>query len=179
MRGTEIGSATCDAQDTGERDGASGIPGGSGPDGVDALSVGEDGASEGGGSPRRAQLLYIIGASRDGPLKIGISEDPYKRRATLQSGHPERLEVYWVYPCPSSAVIEPVIHALMRPFRMEGEWFRVPMETAMAALWAVAHTEPPHRTEDLHEWCRHIGLCPECLTCSCLHLQICSQEPRG
>lgn len=113
----------------------------------------------------RAQYLYIAGASRDGPLKIGIAERPTKRRTELQTGNPHPLSIYWIYPCPMSALIEPLMHRALAKFRLSGEWFDVPVETAIGALWIIVASEAAtdgYSDEITHDWSTHIGLCLEC-----------------
>jgi hypothetical protein len=72
MRGTEIEAASDDAEDTSERQGASGLPSRSGPDGTDAIGVGSDDPPK--IRSRQARWAYIFGSRREGPLKIGQSQ---------------------------------------------------------------------------------------------------------
>jgi hypothetical protein len=107
-----------------------------------------------------AQYLYIMGSDRGGPLKIGIAKDPAARRAELQTGAAYWLELYWVYPCPGGKILEPIMHRLLARYRLSGEWFRVPVETAMGALWIAAQSDGSVPTaEELDQWICHIGAC--------------------
>ncbi len=113
----------------------------------------------------RPQYLYIIGASRSGPLKIGISARRKSRLSALQTGNPDQLYVYWCYPCPSGAKLEPLIHRILRNHRRQGKWFDVSVEVAMAALWIASNDDgTPTSDEMITLWCQHIGLCVECET---------------
>lgn len=109
----------------------------------------------------RKQYLYILGASRDGPVKVGIACDPRARRRELQTGHPEKLEVFWIYPCPVGWHYERIIHRILASKRLSGEWYAVPVEAAMAALWisTVHGDEPDPEHAHLMAWAEHIGLC--------------------
>lgn len=114
---------------------------------------------------RRAQFVYIVGSRREGPLKIGRASAPKSRLSTLQTGNPEPLTVFWCYPCPCGALIEPLIHRILRKHRRQGEWFNVSVEVAMAALWIASNEDDtPTSDETIREWCRHVGLCVECET---------------
>lgn len=115
----------------------------------------------------KPQFLYIVGASRNGPVKIGIAAKPHSRRSELQTGHPHPLEVFWIYPCPHGATVEPLIHRILAKKRCAGEWFDVPVEVAMAALWIASNGDAnPTTDDDLQQWAGHIGLCLNC--CSAL-----------
>lgn len=84
------------------------------------------------------QYLYIMGSSRDGPLKIGIAKDPRLRAKTLQTGAARELHLYWVYPCPRGVIWEEIAHRILRPQRLKGEWFDIPIEQAISVLWAAS-----------------------------------------
>lgn len=104
----------------------------------------------------KPQFVYIIGSSRDGPLKVGIASHPPGRLGELQVGNPNRLRLYWVYACPHGKEYEPLIHRILAPHRMAGEWFAVPIEAAMAALW-IASNGGPATNEELAQWREHVG----------------------
>lgn len=71
------------------------------------------------GGPRSGFVYYVRGAA--GRIKIGFSEAPDQRIASLQTGHPERLEVLLVVPGTSDD--ERVLHAMFSYLRLSGEWF--------------------------------------------------------
>ena len=109
-----------------------------------------------------SQYLYIVGSSREGPLKIGVSCQPRGRLMELQTGHPEELKIFWIYPCPFGRVYEALVHRILAPYRLWGEWFGVPVEWAMGALWIASNDDgSPSPQWQLDEWCDHIGLSRE------------------
>lgn len=109
------------------------------------------------------QQLYIIGASRDGPLKIGISVNPETRRRELQTGHPNRLHIYWRVPNTHAAVVEDIAHRILDRWRLAGEWFDVSIERAMAAVMVADLRDDADTATDqeLLDWSCHTGIC-EC-----------------
>jgi hypothetical protein len=109
--------------------------------------------------PGPGKYLYLVGASRDGPIKVGISQNPLVRLWELQTGSSRPLSIYWVYPCPHGDVWERVIHQILWRRRLVGEWFDVPVEDAMGALWIAAQGDGKMPTEqELRQWRLHIGL---------------------
>jgi T5orf172 domain len=83
--------------------------------------------------------IYVIGeeGQLNGPVKIGYSDNPLKRLATLQVGYPRKL----VFHCLNMAVrsdciksAERAIHDQLYEHRLYGEWFDVSVETAVAAI---------------------------------------------
>ena len=111
--------------------------------------------------PERAQYLYVIGPSRDGPLKIGVAERPERRLIELQVGNPKQLSLYWVYPCPHGLVHEQLMHRLLARHRLSGEWFDLPVEKVIGALWIIVSSEvtmAEYEEEFLRGWAMHIGL---------------------
>jgi hypothetical protein len=132
MRGTEIEAASRDAEDPSERPGASGLPSGSGPDRTDTVGVGTDDPPK--VRTRQARWAYIFGSSREGPLKIGMAKMPRKRLIELQTGHPHKLFCYWMESNPDGEIIERLTHQILEPRNLNGEWFDVPIEVAIAAM---------------------------------------------
>lgn len=108
---------------------------GGGPGVRDGVSEGRE---VGAGDAGVARHVYVLGASRDGPLKIGIATDPSQRLRTLQIGNPATLSLYWVFPyiCPSRHAErwENALHRIFAPWRLQGEWFGVPIEYVVAAI---------------------------------------------
>lgn len=86
------------------------------------------------------QSIYIIGTSRDGPLKIGIAANPWNRLRELQTGSAVPLRLFWSYACWRPADREALIHRILGRYRLTGEWFEVPVEMAMAAIWIAAES---------------------------------------
>ncbi|WP_030674870.1 GIY-YIG nuclease family protein [Streptomyces cellulosae] len=66
--------------------------------------------------------VYLIGPEHGaGPWKVGMSTDVRKRLATLQTGSPEPLRVYWA--TPGGRDLESRLHRVLAPWRKHGEWF--------------------------------------------------------
>jgi hypothetical protein len=107
------------------------------------------------------KLVYVMGSSRDGPLKIGFAKDPETRARDLQTGAPRALHVYWQFPVTEPERWERLIHDALAPSRLKGEWFDIPVERAIAALWAASlayNQENAWPAVDLVlDWLRHLG----------------------
>ena len=81
--------------------------------------------------------VYVICVLREGraegPCKIGVSDNPVSRLASLQSGNPEKLVVYGTVSFPDknqALFVERSFHKMYGEFRMEGEWFGMKPEMA-------------------------------------------------
>lgn len=85
------------------------------------------------GGPRVSSHVYVVG-SDDGPMKIGIAIDPRNRLAELQVGHPFKLKVLRTWKHEAAAHIELEAHKILRGNRLQGEWFSVSPEEAIAAV---------------------------------------------
>lgn len=62
-----------------------------------------------------------------GSVKIGVSDDPDERCATLQTGSQKPLRVIARFPMQNKAeayAMERALHERLAPWRMKGEWFR-------------------------------------------------------
>jgi hypothetical protein len=90
--------------------------------------------------------VYVIGSSRIGPLKIGITTAPVRRLKEVQTGHPQRLEVFWsmVVRPDQAAGIEREVHDRLASARLSGEWFHVPVEVAVEAILRLTERLRPH-----------------------------------
>lgn len=109
------------------------------------------------------QFVYIVGPNRNGPLKVGISANPRDRVRELQVGNPEKLNLYWVYPCGAGAIYERIVHRILGARRLVGEWFSVSVETAVGALWIASNISEGDDANNIPEnqirdWAHHIGL---------------------
>lgn len=70
----------------------------------------------------QGSYVYLIGPVHGaGPWKVGMSTDVRKRLATLQTGSPEPLRVYWAVP--GGRALETRLHRTLAPWRKHGEWF--------------------------------------------------------
>jgi hypothetical protein len=83
-------------------------------------------------------FVYVI-AGDHGLTKIGISNDPAARLASLQTGSPFHLRIAHVAPAGGHAFeIEQEAHAILADKRQSGEWFRVSPEIAIAAVYGAS-----------------------------------------
>jgi len=79
--------------------------------------------------------LYVISekAKDDGPVKLGISNNPDKRLKQLQTAFPGVLEVRYKTAVPSDKVkiFERLLHRDMSFLRLRGEWFSMNVQQAI------------------------------------------------
>ena len=80
--------------------------------------------------------IYVI--EGHGMVKIGVSNDPAARRATLQTGTPFPLVLAYSIPMPRAYEIEQEAHQLLAGSRNSGEWFNTSTELALAAVFGAA-----------------------------------------
>ena len=75
------------------------------------------------------RYVYIIGSDQP-PYKVGISKNPQRRLAALQTGHPERLQIHHqvATPAAQTRLLEAVIHNNLKLHRCNGEWFDMPLD---------------------------------------------------
>ena len=66
-------------------------------------------------------MIYFIQQGGDGPIKIGLAEDPYVRCDLLQVGNPEKLYVRAVMP--GGLAEEAALHMRFADGAIRGEWF--------------------------------------------------------
>lgn len=66
-------------------------------------------------------FLYAIRQGESGPVKIGCATDPGTRLQSMQSGNPEPLTLVGV--CRGGRGAERALLAMLRPYRVRGEWF--------------------------------------------------------
>lgn len=78
--------------------------------------------------------MYVIGASPDGPVKLGISANPDRRLSELQTGHAHRLQVYHceAVNTDKARLLERLLHRDVGYLRTIGEWFDLTVEHAIA-----------------------------------------------
>ena len=86
-------------------------------------------------------MIYFIQAGEDGPVKIGKADNPVKRLAALQIGSSERLYIRAVLDEPDE--VEGRLHRMLEKFRVNGEWFKLEIETMCAMACAIAGFIPP------------------------------------
>jgi len=67
--------------------------------------------------------LYFIG-SREGPIKVGMTRDhPQDRLKALQTGHPNRLQLFYAMRTHDPEGAEAIAHEWLEEDRVGGEWF--------------------------------------------------------
>lgn len=64
-------------------------------------------------------FVYFVQAGDGGPIKIGMTHEPVKRLASLQTSNHEELRILRVCPCDHSA--EAALHARFAEDRIRGE----------------------------------------------------------
>lgn len=76
--------------------------------------------------------IYIIGSTIK-PYKIGITKNPNQRLKSLQTGHPNKLNILYKDEVPDDKVryLEKVIHSTINYSRTKGEWFNIELEEAI------------------------------------------------
>lgn len=68
-----------------------------------------------------SDYLYFIQSDKTGRIKIGRAKDPHKRIRELQTGNAEQLKLIAYFE--GWAWRERKLHALLKDFRLQGEWF--------------------------------------------------------
>lgn len=81
-------------------------------------------------------FIYVIAADENGPIKIGISQNPEKRLRQLQTGHERRLILFHVqeFEPERAHLIERIIHNTVRHKRKIGEWFDLTVVEAIGEV---------------------------------------------
>lgn len=82
---------------------------------------------------QETRFLYVIAESADGPVKIGVANNPEKRLSQLQTGSSGELRLFHSEPCEAdkASEVERRIHQELRPHRKKGEWFSIAVEQAV------------------------------------------------
>lgn len=80
--------------------------------------------------------IYFIGPGKGRPIKIGISNNPYKRLISMQTSHWEQLHIlgsFWAETIPKARKVEQSAHKTARAngVHLSGEWFDIPCDKAM------------------------------------------------
>lgn len=77
--------------------------------------------------------IYVIGTNGN-RQKIGYSKDPSRRLKTLQTANSEKLFLYWSFEVDDSVApkVEKYIHNQYAHLRVNGEWFDMTKEDAIA-----------------------------------------------
>jgi len=72
--------------------------------------------------PKKRTLIYFIQQQPDGPIKVGLSKDPWSRCEQLQIGNPAPIKVIGV--AWGGADLEADIHRSFSHLKIRGEWFK-------------------------------------------------------
>lgn len=80
--------------------------------------------------------LYIMQQRGTRLFKFGVSKDPKRRRATLQTGNAARIDLLFDEPCGvvSAYRAERAIHEHLAADRVSGEWFRIDSDDRVVGL---------------------------------------------
>jgi len=81
-----------------------------------------------------ALYVYIIGNSKEGLLKIGASNSPKSRIASLQTNCHFKLSLLKKWATDYAFEVERVVHYELREHRMHGEWFKCSLNIAIDTI---------------------------------------------
>jgi hypothetical protein len=92
-------------------------------------------------------FLYVIAKKSDdagmvGPVKVGISNNPKKRLATIQTACPFPVDLAYVFSCPNREIarqMERMFHETRRDKCLYGEWFDYSPRQTVAILCIAFH----------------------------------------
>jgi hypothetical protein len=86
--------------------------------------------------PGGEQRRYVYVVEGGGSCKVGTTAAPNQRVAQLQVGSPVRLTLRAVVACSCSSAtdLERRVHERLAAYRTHGEWFRIDVASAIAAL---------------------------------------------
>lgn len=72
--------------------------------------------------------VYIVGNRTARMYKVGIAKDVNARLRQIQTGSPFKLSIISAAECENPRDIEKRAHALLKDFRVQGEWFHCSQE---------------------------------------------------
>ncbi len=78
--------------------------------------------------------LYLLSAGADRPIKVGITDNPFRRLRDFQIAHHELLEfhrVWWLPGPPVAARLENAFKLYFFPDHVRGEWYDIDGEEAV------------------------------------------------
>jgi T5orf172 domain len=88
--------------------------------------------------PKSSSYVYVIKGDENN-VKIGVTKNPEGRLAQLRTGNHATID--YAYLAPTSGdpyAIERAAHTILDRYRLNGEWFDVPPELAIAAVTGAA-----------------------------------------
>lgn len=71
-------------------------------------------------------VCHLQNEEQVGPVKVGISHDPFQRIATLQTGCPHPIDLAYIFEFPNremARAVEASFHACQKDRKLRGEWF--------------------------------------------------------
>jgi predicted GIY-YIG superfamily endonuclease len=79
--------------------------------------------------------IYVI-ASKQTPVKIGITHDCEQRLKSLQTGHSDKLQIFHQESVDKdkARILEHIIHKNLKLKRSHGEWFNITVEEAIKEI---------------------------------------------
>lgn len=80
--------------------------------------------------------IYVIGEN-DGPYKVGRAKEPQKRLADLQTANPRKLRMHLLSLAEDAVVAEALLHKVLEPYRVSGEWFECEVSEIEKAFDAI------------------------------------------
>ena len=88
--------------------------------------------------PSTATYIYVIKGDHE-KVKIGVTKSPETRLAQLQTGSPSRIDYAFVAPVSGDPyAVEALAHHMLNRYHVDGEWFDVSPELAIAAVTGAA-----------------------------------------
>jgi hypothetical protein len=72
-------------------------------------------------------FIYIVYCQNTGGIKVGYSNKPFSRLATMQTGCPHRLSLVSTFI--ATYTDEQELHRLLQAYRLTGEWFLCCLES--------------------------------------------------
>jgi hypothetical protein len=84
------------------------------------------------GVPTGSRVYFI--EAHDGPIKIGVAQNPMNRLRSLQTGHPFELQLLGTIP--GNATDEKRLHHRFSKYHLRGEWFSEDIKPLV--LWLIA-----------------------------------------
>lgn len=95
--------------------------------------------------------IYIIGERDSGVLKIGIAHNTVKRLNGIKIGNPHDIDILWERSIGAHArAVEQSVHLALAGVRIRGEWFKITLPEAIAAIEKSIANEPLERMR--REW---------------------------
>jgi T5orf172 domain len=91
--------------------------------------------------PIKPNQLYVIGDKKNKVMKVGVSSNPQKRMASIQTNYPWVLDLWMVVDSKCAYKLEAHLHKELELYRLNGEWFD---GTAFALIdWQLVKTWVP------------------------------------